>query len=454
MKICFFPRIRPQGLRLALVTTLVSLSFSVAAVDLLAAYRAALQSDPIYQAALSERSAGLLNRDIARSNVLPNVSASAGYSDNRGNRSDRSSNPLQSGDRPLNYDSKVLSISLRHPLYSMDAMARYRQGGYQADYAEAIFVGKSQDLILRLVTAYLEVLSAIDQQRLILAQRDALAEQQQFNTRRYEKGEGIKTDVLETRARFELANATVIEAQDTLDNAQRKLQAIVGREFVMGEFVVDRGLTLPLQVDTAEAWEKLALERNPDIIARRHLVEIATQEIKKNQAGHLPRLDLVASYNRSLSESVALINSETNLTTVGVQLNVPIYSGGAVSASIQQSARLMSKSQSERDDTTNAALVEIRKQFNLVVSIRARIKALEQAEDSAQETLEATRKSIQSGVRINLDLLNALQQFYTTQRDLAQARYGYLLAYVRLHDSAGLLDEAVVGQLSTLFRPY
>jgi protease secretion system outer membrane protein len=448
MKICFFPRIRPQGLRLALVTTLVSLSFSAAAADLLAAYRAALQSDPIYQAALSERSAGLLNRDIARSNLLPSASATGGYSENRGDRSFNGSKP-----DPLNYDSKVLSVSVRQPLYSMDAMARYRQGGYQADYAEAIFVGKSQDLILRLVTAYLDVLSAIDQQRLILAQRDALAEQQQFNTRRYEKGEGIKTDVLETRARFELANATVIEAQDTLDNAQRKLQAIVGREFVVGEFVVSRGLTLPLQVDTAEAWEKLALERNPDIIARRQLVEIATQEIKKNQAGHLPRLDLVASYSRSLSESVALINSETNLTTVGVQLNVPIYSGGAVSASIQQSAQLMSKSQSERDDTTNAALVEIRKQFNLVASSRARIQALEQAEGSAQETLEATRKSIQSGVRINLDLLNALQQFYTTQRDLAQARYGYLLAYVRLHDSAGLLDEAAVGQLSTLFRP-
>jgi len=447
MMICIFGRLHPQGLSVALATILVSLSFFSEAADLLAAYRAALQSDPIYQAALSERSAGLLDRDIARSNLLPSATANAGYSQNRGDRSFNGARP-----DPLNYDSKVLSVSVRQPLFSMDAMARYRQGGFQADYAEAIFAGKSQDLILRLVTAYLEVLSAIDQQRLIMAQRDALAEQQQFNSRRFEKGEGIKTDVLETRARFELANAAVIEAQDTLDNAQRKLQAIVGRDYLVGEFALSRGLALPLKMDTAEGWEKLALDRNPDIIARRQLVEIAAQEIKKNQAGHLPRLDLVASYSRSLSESVVLINSETNLTTVGVQLNVPIYSGGAVSAGIQQSAGLMSKSQSERDDTTNAALVEIRKQFNLVVSSRARIEALEQAEGSAQETLVATRKSIQSGVRINLDLLNALQQFYTTQRDLAQARYGYLLAYVRLHDSAGLLDEAVVGQLSTLFR--
>ena len=448
MMICIFGRLRPQGLSVALATILVSLSFFSEAADLLAAYRAALQSDPIYQAALSERSAGLLNRDIARSNLLPSATANAGYSQNRGDRSFNGARP-----DPLNYDSKVLSVSVRQPLFSMDAMARYRQGGFQADYAEAIFAGKSQDLILRLVTAYLEVLSAIDQQRLIMAQRDALAEQQQFNSRRFEKGEGIKTDVLETRARFELSNAAVIEAQDTLDNAQRKLQAIVGRDYVVGEFGLGRGLALPLKADTAEAWEKLALDRNPDIVARRQLVEIAAQEIKKNQAGHLPRLDLVATYSRNLSESIALINSETNLTTVGVQLNVPIYSGGAVSASIQQSTGLMLKSQSELDDTTNTALVETRKQFNLVVSSRARIEALEQAEGSAQETLEATRKSIQSGVRINLDLLNALQQFYTTQRDLAQARYGYLLSYVRLHDSAGTLDEAVVGQLSTLFRP-
>jgi len=448
MMIYFFIRTCSKSLRIVLATIIVSLPFFSEASDLLAAYRAALQSDPIYQAALSERSAGLLNRDIARSNLLPSASATAGYSENRGDRSYNGGRP-----EPLNYDSKVLSVSLRQPLYSLDALARYRQGSFQAAYAEAIFAGKSQDLILRLVTAYLEVLSAIDQQRLILAQRDALAEQQQFNSRRFEKGEGIKTDVLETRARFELSNAAVIEAQDTLDNAQRKLQAIVGRDYVVGEFGLGRGLALPLKADTAEAWEKLALDRNPDIVARRQLVEIAAQEIKKNQAGHLPRLDLVATYSRNLSESIALINSETNLTTVGVQLNVPIYSGGAVSASIQQSTGLMLKSQSELADTTNAALVETRKQFNLVVSSRARIEALEQAEGSAQETLEATRKSIQSGVRINLDLLNALQQFYTTQRDLAQARYGYLLSYVRLHDSAGTLDEAVVGQLSTLFRP-
>jgi protease secretion system outer membrane protein len=434
------------GLRVALGTILVSLSFSAPAADLLAAYRAALQSDPIYQAAVSERSAGLLNREIARSSLLPSASASAGYNDNRGDRSFNGARP-----DPLNYDSKILSVSVRQPLYNMDAVARSRQGAFQADYADAIFVGKSQDLILRLVTAYIEVLSAIDQQRLILAQRDALAEQKHFNVRRFEKGEGIKTDVLETRARFELANAAAIEAQDTLDNTHRKLQAIVGRDYVVSEFTLNWGMALSLQADNPEAWEKLALERNPDIIARRHLVEIAAQEIKKNQAGHLPRLDLVASYSRSMSESIALYNSDTNLASVGVQLNVPIYSGGAVSASIQQSAGLLSKSQSERDDTTNAALVEIRKQFNLVLSSRARIEALEQAESSSLETLEATRKSIQGGARINLDLLNALQQFYTTQRDLAQARYGYLLAYVRLHDSAGLLNEAVVTQLSTLF---
>jgi protease secretion system outer membrane protein len=189
MKICFIPRIRPQSLSLALAATLVGLSLSAAAADLLEAYRAALQSDPIYQAALSERSAGLLNRDIARSSLLPSASATAGYSQNRGDRSFNGARP-----DPLNYDSKVLSISVRQPLYSMDAMARYRQGGFQADYAEAIFAGKSQDLILRLVTAYLEVLSAIDQQRLILSQRDARAEQQQFNTRRFEKGEGIMPD--------------------------------------------------------------------------------------------------------------------------------------------------------------------------------------------------------------------------------------------------------------------
>ena len=438
---------RWPGARLAVAAALALVALPASATHLIAAYRAALHHDPAYQAAISEHAAGQLNRDIARSNLLPNASASAGYSDNRGDRGINGASPT-----PLSYDSKVLSVSVRQPLYSLDAMARYRQGGYQADYAGAIFEGKSQDLIVRLVTAYLEMLSAGDQLRLVVAQREALAEQQTLNVRRFEKGEGTKTDVLETRARFELASATAIEAQDVLDNAQRKLQAIVGRDFAAPHLDLDRSLALPLQADTVDGWEKLALEHNPTIRARRLLTELAAQEIRKNEAGHLPRLDLVASHSRSTSESIVLFNSETTLTSVGVQLSVPIYSGGAVSASVRQSADLLSKSQSELDDAANTVQVEIRKQFKLVTSGRARIQALEQAEASAMEALEATRKSIQSGVRINLDLLNAMQQLTTTQRDLAQARYGYLLAYVRLHEAAGVLGEAVVDRLSSVLK--
>ena len=353
--------------------------------------------------------------------------------------------------RPLDYDSKVLSVSVRQPIFSLEALARYKQGGMQSDYADAVFAAKSQDLMARVVSTYLDTLAAGDQLRLIISQRDALAEMQEVNRRRYEKGEGTRTEVLETRARAELAQAQVVEAQDALDAAMRKLRAIIGKD-------IDSVRTLPktmsvfaLQPVSIEEWETLARENNPFVRARRLLVDSSEQEVKKNQAGHLPRVELVASHSRSISDSVLMYNQQTVVNSVGIQLSLPIFSGGATSASVKQGADLLSKSRADLDDSISNALLEVRRQYNLLVSSQARIDALFNAESSAQEAYTAMRKSILGGLRINVDLLNAQQQLYSTQRDLAQARYGYLLAYVRLHDAAGMLTEESLQKIDKEF---
>ena len=166
-------------------------------------------------------------------------------------------------------------------LFRLDALARYKQGAIQSDYSDAVFAAKSQELMMRLVGAYLETLAAGDQVRLLMAQRDALVEMQEVNRRRLDKGEGTKTEVLETRARAELAQAQLLEAKDAHDNAMRKLRAIIGKD-------IDSVRTLPktmsvfaLQPVTIQEWEALARDNNPFVRARRLLVDSSEQDVKK-----------------------------------------------------------------------------------------------------------------------------------------------------------------------------
>ena len=418
---------------------------SAQSMSLMEAYKAALMHDPIYRSAQHENAAGQESRDIGRSAILPSAGLSYGYSSNSAELTRNGSTD------PYRYDSKMLSVTVRQPLFSLDALARYKQGAIQSDYSDAVFAAKSQELLVRLVSAYLETLAAGDQLRLLTAQRDALVELQEVNRRRMDKGEGTKTEVLETRARAELAQAQLLEAKDTHDNSMRKLRAIIGKD-------IDSVRTLPktmsvfaLQPVSIEEWETLARENNPFVRARRLLVDSSEQDVKKNQAGHLPRVELVASHSRSVSDSVLLYNQQTVVNSVGIQLSLPIFSGGATSASVRQGADLLSKSRADLDDSISNALLEVRRQYNLLVSSQARIDALFNAESSAQEAYTAMRKSILGGLRINVDLLNAQQQLYSTQRDLAQARYGYLLAYVRLHDAAGMLTEESLQKIDKEF---
>lgn len=420
------------------------------ALSLLDAYRSAIGYDPVYRSAQYENAAGQQSRDLGRAALLPSAGVSYGYSSNSA-ESTQSINGARFT-RPLDYDSKVLSVSVRQPIFSLEAFARYKQGGMQSDYSDAIFAAKSQDLMVRVVSAYLETLAAGDQLRLIISQRDALAEMQEVNRRRFDKGEGTRTEVLETRARAELAQAQVVEAQDVLDAAMRKLRAIVGKDIDTLRTLPKTRSLLPLYPARIDEWEALVRENNPGVRARRYLVDIAEQDVRKNQSGHMPRVDLVASHNRSTSDSVLTYNQETIINSVGIQFNLPIFAGGATSASVRQGADMLSKSRADLDDGISSALIEVRRQFNLVISSQTRIEALMNAEASAQEALSATRKSIAGGLRINVDLLNAQQQLYATQRDLAQARYGYLLAYMRLHDAAGRLGADTLEKIDREFQ--
>ena len=421
------------------------------AIGLLQAYQAALKNDPTFQAAIHENEAGQENRILGRASLLPSLSASYSRSNNRTDLTTQ--NILGENTTHPAYTSKGAYLQLKQPLLNLDGIARYQQGKAQSQYSDAVFSNRKQDLVLRLVGAYADAQYAEEQLNLVTAQRDTLAEQRRVNDRMFEKGESTKTDALETQSKFDVAEAQVIEAKDALTTARNALSSLVGIDVsnldpLTGDFKVQ-----PLQPATYDEWRALALAKNPEIDAMRYGVEASRQEINKARAGHAPRVDLVATLSRTDSETLNTLNQDQKNRSIGVQVNIPLYSGGYVNASSRQAVAGHERAKSELDAKTNQILVELRKQYSLVLSSVARIDALAKSVKSAELLVDATRQSIKGGVRINLDLLNAQQQLFASRRDLAQARYNYLLSYLRLRNGAGTLDGDDLQLVASYFRP-
>lgn len=415
------------------------------ALGLLDAYEAALHNDPVYRSAIHENEAGQEEAAIGRAGLLPNLSMTHVQSINRGRQiisATEATTTTAASPRtndPLNFDSNVSTLSLRQPLLNMEAIATYRQGHARANSSQARFTGNSQLLVVRLVEAYVEALLTQDRFKLAKTQRDALEELKYVNEHMLQKGEGTTTDVLETQSRFSLAQAQIIEANDEMEIAQLRLEAIVGREIKQLNRLSDTFQIHAIQIPDYESWQALALERNAELVTQRHTVTSEQQEIKRSHAGHAPRVDLVASLSRNKAASFIVQNRDARFASIGVEVNIPIYSGGRVNAITRQARANHARAEADLDAMTDGVLVEIRTQHRLLQSSVQRIQSLELAVESAELLVHATQKSIQGGIRINLDLLDARQQLFTTQGDLAEARYNYLLAYLRLQFAAGTL---------------
>jgi protease secretion system outer membrane protein len=419
---------------------------SASALSLVEAYDKARINDPVYRAAFYTSEGGKENRILGRSNLLPNVSANYNASKNR--------TDIQSGANLVHpkYNSKAANISLRQSIFNLDGYARYKQGMAQSNASAAQFEAEEQQLILRVVGAYIEALFTDEQAALAEAQRNMYVEQNKVNARLFAKGEGTRTDMLETQARLDLSEAQLIEAKDSQLAARTTLAAIIGDEVKSLDRLGEGFRVRPADKAGFDTWKAAALERNPVLKAQLYGVEIARQEVLKARAGHAPRLDFVATYARNDSETINTLNQETTVRSLGVQLNIPLYSGGSVNAASRQAVANQERVKAERDGKTSQVLLDLRKDYDLVASSVARIEALVKAVDSAKLLMKATEQSIKGGVRINLDLLNAQEQLFKAQRDLAQARFSYLLGSLRLRAGSGALSSDDVRDVASNFR--
>lgn len=439
-------------LRRLLASALLSvLSGEASAIGLMQAYQDALQNDPAYRSAKFENDAGQENRAIGRSSLMPNLSIS--YAANRNFLNMTTITSQGNYSSQPNYNGMVSTLSLRQPLFNLGDLARYNEGVAQAEYSRAQFGGRGQELVIRLVSAYTDALYAEDQLALANAQRDAFEEQKLVNERMMQKGEGTKTDELETESKYAMALAQVIEAQDGVTAAKRALSAIVGEDVGDVDHLTDDFRTRPLEPASFAEWKELALANNADLAAQRYAVEASRQEMKKNRSGHMPQLDFVASVSKNNAGSIYTYNQDMTVRSYGVELNMPLFAGGYVNATTRQANANYERARADLSDKTNKALIELQKQYELVQSSSARVNALTKAVDAARLLVVATRESIKGGVRVNLDLLNAQQQFFQSRRDLAQARYNYLLSYLRLKQASGTLAADDLQRVAKYFTP-
>jgi protease secretion system outer membrane protein len=436
--------------RLACALVMMS-SAGAGAVTFSEAYHAALKNDPNYRMNYYENEFARENIVINRAGLLPYIGATYAASRNRVDLQGQDFLGRPSLTHP-EYISRAAAVSLRQPLLNLEAIARYRQSKVQADASEAQFRTHGGEVVLRVAGAYLDALLASDSLALAQSQRDVYAEQSKVNARLFEKGEGTRTDMLETAARLDQAEAQVLEAQDAVATSRASLAVVIGMDPGVLQALAPAWRFATLSPVSFDEWKAIAVANNPDLQSARLMVEAARLEIQKARAGHAMRVDLVAAYAKNDAETVNTYTQNSVNRSIGVQVSVPLYAGGQVSAIARQAVDGYERAKADLQARTDRVTIELRKAHSLALSSVARIGALGKAVTSAQLLTKATEQSIKGGVRINLDLLNAQQQLTSVQRDLAQARYGYLVALLRLRAAAGTLSAADVGEVAGYFR--
>lgn len=420
---------------------------AVGAFDLASAWRAALQHDPSYQAAISEREAGQTHRAMGRAALLPQVNASIGRTHMDGTLD----SPGPGGNvvtEDLDYMAKTNEIRATQSVFNWGTIAGYRQGHARADYSLAVFDTKAKDTSVRLVNRYFQTLLAYE--NVVLARNNLDANEKHIDVaqHRFDSGEGTITDVRETSSRRDLARAELIQRQDALVVARRELQEMVGVSPDRLVALTAEFSPRPLNPPALSDWMSMAMSGNAEIRSNEENLRVAEREIDRNFGGHLPSVDLVASRRVVERETISTRNQENATTSIGVQVNLPIFSGGLTSAQVDQARHNRDRARSELAATRERIAVEVTRQYQGVVSGAQRIRALEVAVQSTAEALHAVERGYQAGTRSVVDILDAQEQLYRSQLDLTEARLEYVLARLMLSAAAGTLDSTLMDDIN------
>lgn len=432
-------------------------------VNLLQVYQQALQNDPIIREAEANRMATLENKPQARAALLPQLQAT-GNLDKLDN--ERTGNNLQRID-PTDENSPLFAVQtttsadgvkstsyqvrLTQTVFRWDRWVALQRADKQVTQAEIEFKAAQQDLLARTAARYFDVLAAEDTLEAAEATLEAFSRQLEQADKRFEVGLIAITDVQESRAARDQASAAVIAAKRSLATSREFLRELTGSTF--GD-LAKPGNDMPLRNPnpaSEEDWVKAALEQNLQLISARLATDIAKDDVRGARAGHLPTLDLIAAHNHDEDEGDArtrgnlvagLANGETGSDVIGLQLTVPIFSGGATQSQVRQRVYLHRAARERSERTARETERAARDAYLGVLSEISRVQALRQAVQSSQTALQATEAGFEVGTRTTVDVLESRRNLFDAQTTYARSRYDYIVNLLRLKIATGNLSES------------
>ncbi|MCX7166747.1 MAG: TolC family outer membrane protein [Rhodocyclales bacterium] len=425
--------------------------FPVHGEDLTQVYTLCKDSDPKYKAGRYEFEAAGYAEPQALASLLPTLSLEASQTDTR-QRIISSANAVFGSGLSL-YPTRNTTLTLTQPIFKLSAFRGYEQAQAKVKQAAANFGATEQDLMLRAATAYLNVLAARDALGFAAAERDAIKRQLDLVQQRFSSGLVARVGLFDAKARYELKEADVVAAQNDLDDKLQALREMTGKLVTslnpLREVIP---LEQPDPVDMSK-WIESALQQNLVLLARRHTVEVAQQEVGRQRAGHMPVVDLVATQNGKVTGG-SLFGGGSNVATTDVmfRLTVPIYSGGATSALTDEAAKRYQASLEDLERDARQVERQTRAAFQGVTGGIIRVKALAQGVVSSLSARELKLEGYKSGLETILQVLDAERDLYAVKRDSARARYDYLLNRLRLKQAVGTLNEDDLTEISKLMQ--
>ena len=432
----------PRPLLLALAS--LFLAPAASAFDLNTAYEAAARHDAVVQSARQNVIATAERRAQAEAALRPSLgaSASANHAQTDTNVSDR---------RSFNYQTGGLNLNV--PIYQPANRSVVDQATFNERIVRAQLAQAEQDLINRVATAYFDALAADDAVTVAEAQRKAIAEQFAAAKRNFEVGTATITDQQEAQARLDLNEAQLAAARNERTVRLAALRILTGAD-PSPLFPLRRDATLPGNTEpNVDSYAERARDDNFVTLQAMLATEVARKQLDQAKYGHYPTLDAVAQASITRGQTPTtpspLIDRSTNMGA-GPQLNIPIYAGGGISAREREAAALLAKSQADLEDARRQVEQTARQVYLGLNSTIEQVSALEAAERSSRLALESNLLGYQVGVRINVDVLNAQQQWFTTRRDLSRARYDVLVNHLRMKIADGSLQASDVASVNAL----
>ena len=421
--------------------------------DLLSLHQAALRHDATWLAARAAAEAGREKLPQARAQLLPSLTANANTTENDSSvRYDNSGTGL-AVDSDRRYSSRGYGATLAQPVFRAQNFVGYSVARLQVEEAELRLRLAEQDLALRVAQAYFDVLLAQDNLAFVNAQKAAIEEQWQVAKRSFELGTVTITDANEAEARLDIVRAQEIAAQSDLEIKQNILAQITGLPSDdLATLADDFAPEMPAPADL-QWWLDRTQTQNLGIEIQRRLHAIGQREVRRQRAGHLPTVDIVGSYNNTHADGGTLTTSpnDTESTSLSLQLQLPIFQGGAQQSRVREALANRARAEQDAEQAQRTAAVQTRQAFLGVVNGRAQVAALERALRSSESALKSNQVGLEVGVRTGVDVLNAQQQLFNAKRDLAQARYSFLINLMRLRAATAELSEPELQALNKYF---